>query len=449
MNNPISEGLEKIRLQFDRAPYPGYPIDQSPEGNTSLLFIHNLITPFYLRNQQILDVSKATILDAGCGNGYTSLALAIANPGAKIVGVDLSNTSIQMARQRMQHFGVSNAEFHTLSIEQVPSLGMEFDYINCDEVLYLVPNLNLALRSLQSVLKPKGILRGNLHSLYQRGSFFRAQQLFKLMGLMDSNPGETEVAIALQTIQALKDDVPLKSQTWNSEFEGAVAYGKTVTNYLLQGDKGFTIPDLFAALKTADLEFISMVNWQLWDLMELFKDPNHLPPFWQTNLPNLPIETRLHMFELMYPAHRLLDFWCGHPGQANSFIPPQQWQPVDWQNAIVHLHPQLRTATVREDLIHCIQQRSPFSISRYLSALTLKPVRLPPLIAACLLPLWEGAQPVMALVERLLKIKPLHPVTLEPMTAEMALSEIIKTLTSLEAFLYVLLEMKATGSGVK
>jgi len=49
-------------------------------------------------------------------------------------------------------------------------------------------------------------------------------------------------------------------------------------NYLLQGDKGFTITELFAALKAADLEFISMVNWRQWDLMDLFKekDPENL-----------------------------------------------------------------------------------------------------------------------------------------------------------------------------
>jgi len=50
-------------------------------------------------------------------------------------------------------------------------------------------------------------------------------------------------------------------------------------NHLLQGDKGYTITEIFSALRTAELEFISMVNWRQWDLMDLFKekDPENLP----------------------------------------------------------------------------------------------------------------------------------------------------------------------------
>ncbi|MGV0027436.1 hypothetical protein [Phormidesmis priestleyi] len=85
---------------------------------------------------------------------------------------------------------------------------MKFDYINCGEVLYLMPDLVQTLRTLKTVLKPKGILRGNLHSLYQRQNFFRAQQLFTAMGLMQRNPEETEIGVVLDTMNALKKKHP-------------------------------------------------------------------------------------------------------------------------------------------------------------------------------------------------------------------------------------------------
>jgi protein-L-isoaspartate O-methyltransferase len=84
MISPTSELLEKIRQQFDASPYPRVPLDKSPKDNISSPYIHNLVTPYYLRNQKIIEIKGKVILDAGCGTGYKSLVLAEANPGAKI-----------------------------------------------------------------------------------------------------------------------------------------------------------------------------------------------------------------------------------------------------------------------------------------------------------------------------------------------------------------------------
>ncbi len=47
-------------------------------------------------------------------------------------------------------------------------LGLEFDYINADEVLYLLPDIVEGLKAMKAVLKPEGIIRTNLHSSFQR-----------------------------------------------------------------------------------------------------------------------------------------------------------------------------------------------------------------------------------------------------------------------------------------
>jgi 2-polyprenyl-3-methyl-5-hydroxy-6-metoxy-1,4-benzoquinol methylase len=180
-----SELLEKIRQQFDSAPYPRIPVEDSPKDNLGLLYFHSLITPYYQRNQKVIDTKDKVILDAGCGSGYKSLTLALANPGAKVIGVDISEQSVKLAEQRLAYHGIENAEFRVCGIEDLPSLGMSFDYINCDELLYLFPSPAAALKSMGSVLKPEGIIRSNLHCAFQRASLFRAQELFKTMGLME------------------------------------------------------------------------------------------------------------------------------------------------------------------------------------------------------------------------------------------------------------------------
>lgn len=438
MDNQESELIEKIRQQFDNAPYPRISLETSPKNNYQTLYLHNLVTAYYIRNQKVIETEGKVILDAGCGSGYKSLILAEANPGAKIVGIDLSEESVKLARKRLQYHGFENIEFHALSIEDLPSLNQQFDYINCDEVLYLLPDPVVGLKAMKSVLKPDGIIRTNLHSSLQRSSYFAVQKVFKIMGLMDDNPRDMEIELAKEIIQDLKDDVAIKARTWSYPAEKNEEW--MLANYLLLGDKGYTVPEVFSALRAADLEFISMVSWRLWELTDLFKEPNNLPAFLAMSLPDITVEQRLHLFELLHPVHRLIDFWCGLPNQAQSFVPVSEWTVADWQQAKVHLHPQIRTPQLKEDLIQSITNQSSFQISRYVTSPTLVPILIESGMAACLLPLWEGAQPAISLAQRWLKLRPLDLVTLEPVSQERAFDEVKELLSNLEVLLYVLLE---------
>lgn len=442
MDEQSAELFEKIRQQFDSAPYPSTPLEQNPKDSHDLLYAHNLVTAYYLRNQSLISTDGKVILDAGCGTGFKSLVLATANPGAKIVGIDLSKEAVDLARQRLQFYGFENAEFIVASIEALPALGMEFDYINCDEVLYLLPDIAQGLQIMKAALKPDGIIRANLHSATQRVDYFRAQQVFKIMGLMDSNPEEMEIEIAKETFGALEDWVNLKNKVWNSRASQNVVVEKEriLMNFLFQGDKGYTIADLFTALRSADLEFISMVNWRDWEILDLFKDADDLPIFWAMSLPEVSTEQRLQLFELLHPISRLLDFWCGHPDQTNAFTPIADWSEDEWKTAKVRLHPQLKNSKLREELVESIEKHQPFNLSGYLLGQANTAVILESTVAATLLPLWDEPQSIAALMERSRQIQPLNPATLEPRTPTAVLNDVMALVTRLEVFLYVLLE---------
>lgn len=437
MHQTTIELREKIRQQFDTGPYPRIPLEKSLKNDAISLYIHSLVNPYYLRNQKVIETEGKLILDAGCGTGYKSLVLAEANPGAKIIGVDLSEKSIELAQQRLQYHGFDNTEFHVISIEDLPNLGLSFDYINCDEVLYLFLEPAIGLQAMKSVLKPDGIIRANLHSSLQRRYYYRAQEVFKLMGLMDENPEEMEIELVRDIMNSLKDQVELKAVTWRPELETDTE--RILMNYLFQGDKGFTIPEMFSALKIAELEFISMVNWRQWNLMALFKEPENLPAFLGMSLPETSMEEQLQLFELLHPTHRLLDFWCGHPNQGQSFIPVSEWTLSDWQTARVYLVPQLKTPEIKQELVRCITQLKPFEISQKL-AISEKPVSVDSTIAACILPLWDESQSMKSLVERWQQLRSVHPVTLEPTTEAEAWELVISALAMLESLGFVLLE---------
>ena len=437
MENQESDLIDQIRQQFDYAPFPRIPLEKSPESEYESLYLHNFVTAYYFRNRKVINTEGKLILDAGCGSGYKSLILAVANPGAKIVGIDLSEESVKLARHRLQYHGFENAEFQAMKIEDLPSLGLQFDYINADEVLYLLPDAVAGLQAMKSVLKPDGIIRTNLHSSIGRAGIFRAQTAFKAMGLMNGTPGELEIEIVRETMDALRDEIWLKAGGWNSEYANNETW--ILSNYLLLGDKGCSVPELFALLRASDLEFISMLAWRRWELMDLFKDPDDLPAFLAMSLPETSTEERLHLFELLHPLHRLFDFWCGNPG-TQAFVPVAEWTEADWESARVHLHPQLRTSEAIEDLTNCIASDTPFEISRYIIVPTLAPIAIDSTIAACLLPLWDGPQSAVSLAEKWLQIRAEAAVNREPAALETAFDQVKELLTSLEVFLYVLLE---------
>lgn len=437
MSQQSADLLEKVRQQFDTAPYPRIPLETTPKDNPSELYHHNLITSYYLRNRRVINTEGKLILDAGCGSGFKSLILALANPGAKIVGIDLSDESVKLARQRLQYHNCDNAEFHTMTLEDLPQLGLQFDYINNDEVLYLLPDPVLGLKAMKSVLKPDGIIRTNFHSSLQRFIFHRGQELFTELGLMEGSPDSEQLELVREVMRSLKDHVFIRMNGWKPAYETDDQL--LLANYLLRGDKGWTIPDFFAALQAADLEFINMVDWRSWDLTSLFKSFDELPVTLLMSLADKSIEEQLHLFELIHPIHRLLDLWCGYPDAAQPNPPVSEWTLEEWQHTKVHLHPQVNTPRMKEELTTCVVQLKMFEISKYLR-LSDAPVTIDSTIATCLIPLTDAPQPMPTLVERWQQIRPVHPVTLEPTDPTEAFELVQHLLTTLEELGYVLLE---------
>ncbi len=436
MNPLVTDDLEKIRQQFDQAPYPRTPLERSPDKDPYLLYTHSLTTAHYLRNREVISTQDKLILDAGCGTGYTSLVLAAANPGAKVVGIDISPVSIDLAQKRAAFHGYENVEFQTLGIDELAQLGLNFDYINCDEVLYLLPDPQRALQEMRSILNPQGIIRTNLHSYYQRQDFFQAQELFKLMGLQDSSPQQPEIEKVRGTMAGLVDRVYLKSQTWESSYNKDDE--SVLCNFLLVGDKGFTIPETINLLEKAELELYSMVDWRQWQVLDLFKEPENLPIYLSFAIANLSLSQQLEMYELLQPTHRLLDFWCGHSGEPPEKSAVTDWEMTDWQQVTVQLHPLLLTPEAKEEAIEQIQASKPFLISWHLP-LTGEPYLLETKITSCLLPLWDGSQSFTNLLTRWQSLYNLDPVTLTPTHPEAGLEILIASLTELESLSYVLL----------
>jgi SAM-dependent methyltransferase len=431
-----------VEKQYDRVIYPNIPIEQTFKNDINLLFIHSIIPPHYLKFQKVITSNEKLILDVGCGSGFTSLLLAEANPGAKVIGIDISELSVEIARKRLSHHDYTDAEFYVMDIQDLPSLGLSFDYINCNDTLYLLSDPISALQSMQSVLSPEGTIRTNLHDCFQREQFLRAQELWRFLELME-DPGTAECDIVREIIDSLQDTVILKLETWlnitnvsqekrNDEF--------MFMNHLIQGDRGFDVPQMFEMLNAADLELISMVNWNHWNLHDLFNDKQNIPSYFESILSSNSEELKHYMYELLNPIYRPLDFWCGHAGEGKSYRSLKTRDDASWLNTKIFLNPYLKIDVVKVALDRAIAHLTPFKIGEFFSCTTVEPISLSTQPAICLKLIWERAITVDELVKQWLRIKPVNILTLEPMTEAEAFAEIKRILIEMEAHMFVMLE---------
>ena len=213
-------------------------------------------------------------------------------------------------------------------------------------------------------------------------------------------------------------------------------------NYLIQQDKGFTIPQIFAMLEQSELSFLSMTNWRHWEIKDLFKKKDEIPFVWEMVLENASEEDKLHIFELLHPIHRLIDFWCFPTGYENDtpITLPITWNQEQWNSATIYLHPQLQREPIKEDLIKSIQKGEAWEISKYITLPTTSPIYVDSYACSTILYLWNEPKRIDDLVKHWLNIKPIDLVSLNKMQGHQAWKEVTDLLVKLETFLYVLIE---------
>ena len=98
------------------------------------------------------------VLEAGCGVGAQTLALARGSPQALITSIDVSAESLAQARRRVEDAGITNVEFREADILALPFAPQSFDHVFVCFVLEHLRAPALALERLVGVLKPGGSL---------------------------------------------------------------------------------------------------------------------------------------------------------------------------------------------------------------------------------------------------------------------------------------------------
>jgi SAM-dependent methyltransferase len=111
------------------------------------------------------DLEGKRVLEVGAGNGITALALA--ERGARVVGIDVAEPGVEMIREKVLGSSRGAAlgdriSFRTMDARHLDFADGSFDLVTCSKVLWCLPELDVCLREFHRVLCGGGRLVSQL-----------------------------------------------------------------------------------------------------------------------------------------------------------------------------------------------------------------------------------------------------------------------------------------------
>jgi ubiquinone/menaquinone biosynthesis C-methylase UbiE len=98
----------------------------------------------------------SSLLDIGCATGNLTLRLPEVCSPRQVVGVDLSNNALKIARTHAQEMGLDSFEFLGASARRLPFGDETFDVVVSNIVFHLIPDQKRALGEVVRVLRSSG-----------------------------------------------------------------------------------------------------------------------------------------------------------------------------------------------------------------------------------------------------------------------------------------------------
>ena len=101
-----------------------------------------------------------TVLDLGCGAGTDLLIAAqMIGPEGKAIGIDMTASMLDRARESARGMGHDNVELHEGLIESLPLEDESVDVVISNGVIDLVPDKQTVFEEIDRVLRPGGRLQ--------------------------------------------------------------------------------------------------------------------------------------------------------------------------------------------------------------------------------------------------------------------------------------------------
>jgi 2-polyprenyl-3-methyl-5-hydroxy-6-metoxy-1,4-benzoquinol methylase len=145
-------------------PYPDFGID-TREGIAAMNrpMFNNLLGQDWFPSitaihERLQADPPARVLDAGCGTGSSTIAIARAYPNAIVHGFDADEASIATARERAAAAGLGDRVSFALRDASRPGIAGQFDLVTAFETVHDMGRPVAALAQMRALLAPGGVV---------------------------------------------------------------------------------------------------------------------------------------------------------------------------------------------------------------------------------------------------------------------------------------------------
>lgn len=109
------------------------------------------------RTIERLQLTNEHVIDVCCGSGASAIPAAKAvAPSGYVVGVDLAENLLELARLKANQQRLANIHFQTGDLTELEFAGGSFDVAVCVFGIFFVPDMESAVRELRRVVRPGG-----------------------------------------------------------------------------------------------------------------------------------------------------------------------------------------------------------------------------------------------------------------------------------------------------
>lgn len=188
-----------------------------------------------------------SILVAGCGTSQAA-RYAARWPNARVVGIDISASSVAYEDELKRKHGLGNLELRRLPVERAGELAQTFDFIICTGVLHHLAEPDAGLTALRDVLAPRGAMHLMVYAPYGRAGVYMLQEYCRRLNIGWSPREIEELAATLKALPPRHPLVPLLQNS--SDFASAAGIADAL---LHPSDRAYSVAELFDFLARAQL----------------------------------------------------------------------------------------------------------------------------------------------------------------------------------------------------
>ncbi len=130
------EMLTDSRVKREREYHNCYFAEGNREPTQKFYHVFGASTEHYERQLTALGCAGKRVLEYGCGDGQWSHAYFLAERGADVTGIDISDVAIQLAQDEADRRGLRKATFRMMNAEQLEFADSSFDLICGSAILH-------------------------------------------------------------------------------------------------------------------------------------------------------------------------------------------------------------------------------------------------------------------------------------------------------------------------